>query len=87
LSSQWSLTFRLSHQYAICIPLLPHSRYMLCPSHPPWLHRSNYTWGSVQAMKLLIMQFYPTSCHFISLWSKYSPLHPVLKHPQSMFLP
>jgi hypothetical protein len=27
-------------------------------------------------MKLLIMQFSPTSCHFISLWSKYSPQHP-----------
>jgi hypothetical protein len=24
-----------------------------------------------------------SSCHFISLWSKYSPQHPVLKHPQS----
>jgi hypothetical protein len=36
-------------------------------------------------MKLLIMQFSPTSCHFISLWSKYSRQHPVLKHPQSMF--
>jgi hypothetical protein len=36
-------------------------------------------------MKLLIMQFSQTSCHFISLRSKYSPQHPVLKHPQSMF--
>jgi hypothetical protein len=32
-------------------------------------------------MKLLIMQFSPTSCHFIPLWYKYSPQHPVLKHP------
>jgi hypothetical protein len=38
-------------------------------------------------MKLLVMQFSPTSCHFIPLWSKYSPHHPVLKHPQSTFLP
>jgi hypothetical protein len=38
-------------------------------------------------MKLLIMQFSPTSCHFIPLRSKYSPQHSVLKHPQSMFLP
>jgi hypothetical protein len=37
-------------------------------------------------MKRLIMQFSPTSCHFIHLLSKYSQ-HPVLKHPQSMFLP
>jgi hypothetical protein len=37
-------------------------------------------------MKLLIMQFSPTSCHLISLPSNYSPQYPVLKNPQSMFL-
>jgi hypothetical protein len=67
-------------QYPICIPLLPHSCYM------PWLSHSNYTWRRVQVM-MLIMQFSPTSCHFISLRSKYSPQYPVLKHPPSMFLP
>jgi hypothetical protein len=28
------------------------------------------------------MQFSPISRHFISLRTKYSPQHPVLKHPQ-----
>jgi hypothetical protein len=28
------------------------------------------------------MQFSPTSYHFIPLWSKCSPQHPVLTHPQ-----
>jgi hypothetical protein len=46
-----------SHQYPICIPPLPHSWYMPCPSHPPCLNRSSYTWRRVQVMKLLIMQF------------------------------
>jgi hypothetical protein len=46
-----------------------------------------YTWWRVQVMKLLIMQFSPTSRHFFSLRSKYSPQHPFLKHPQSMFFP
>jgi hypothetical protein len=36
---------------------------------------------------LLIMQFSPTSCHFIPLRSKYSTQHPVLKHLQFVFLP
>jgi hypothetical protein len=36
-SSKWSISFWLSHQYPICIPLLPHSCYMPCPPHPPWL--------------------------------------------------
>jgi hypothetical protein len=35
-------------------------------------------------MKLFIKQFSPTPCNFISLRSKYSPRHPVLKHPQSI---
>jgi hypothetical protein len=46
---------------------------MLRPSLS-WLDISNYTWRRVQVMKLLIMQFPPTSYHFIPLWSKYSRL-------------
>jgi hypothetical protein len=30
----------------------PHSYYMPRPSHPPWLNNSNYTWRTVQVMKL-----------------------------------
>jgi hypothetical protein len=41
-SSQWSLSFWLSHQYPICIPLLPHSCYLPRPSHSSWLDHSNY---------------------------------------------
>jgi hypothetical protein len=52
---------------------------MPCPSHPPWFDHSNFTWRRAQVMKLLIMQFSSTSCHFISLQSKYSSQHPVLK--------
>jgi hypothetical protein len=32
-------------------------------------------------MKLLIMQFSPTSCLFIPLWAKHSPQHPQLGRP------
>jgi hypothetical protein len=46
---------------------------MPCSSHLSSLHHSNYTWRRVQAMKLLIMQFSPTSSHLISLRSMYSP--------------
>jgi hypothetical protein len=42
-SSQWSLSFLLSHKYHICIPLPPHSCYMFCKAHPPSLDHSNYT--------------------------------------------
>jgi hypothetical protein len=61
--------------------------YMPSPSHPPWLYHSDYTWWSVQVMKLLIMQIPPTSYHYISLQFKYSSQYPVLKHPKSMLFP
>jgi hypothetical protein len=51
-------SFWLSHQYPICIPLLPHSCYMHRPSHPSWLDYSNYTWRRVQVMKLLLIYFH-----------------------------
>jgi hypothetical protein len=54
-----------------------HSCYMPCPSHTPSLDHSNYTWRRVQVMKLLIMQFSPTSCHFSSLRAKYFTQHHV----------
>jgi hypothetical protein len=41
----------------------------------------------IQVMKLLTVQFSPTSRHFISLRSKYSPQHLTLKHTESTFLP
>jgi hypothetical protein len=71
----------------ILCPFLFLSCYMPYPSHPPRLGHSKYTWRRVQVMKLLIVQFSPTSRHFISLRSKYSPQHHVLKHLQFIFLP
>jgi hypothetical protein len=47
----------------------------------------NYTCHRVRIMQGLIMQFSSTSYHLIPLRYKYPPQHPVLKHPQSMFLP
>jgi hypothetical protein len=38
-------------------------------------------------LEFIIMQFSLTSCHFSILWSKYSPQHPILKHPQYILLP
>jgi hypothetical protein len=48
----------------------PNSCYMPRPFHPSRLDYSNYTWRRVQVMKLLIMQFSPTSRLFIPFWSK-----------------
>jgi hypothetical protein len=51
----------------------------------PWLYHSNYTWRRLRVIKILISQFSPLSHHFIPLRSKYSPHHPVLKHPSVYF--
>jgi hypothetical protein len=58
-------------------PSLPLSCYMPCPSHSLWLDHSNYIWRRIQVMKLLSMQFSPTSCHFIP----YSQTPSVCVHP------
>jgi hypothetical protein len=77
--------------FHLAFPLITHIRSsspkcnMACPSHHPWLDHSSCTWRRVQVMKLLIMLLSPTSYHFTSLGSKYSPQHPVLKHPHSVF--
>jgi hypothetical protein len=60
--------------------------YIPCPAHPPWLGRSSFTWQRVQIIMLLIMQFPPSTYHFIPLRPKYSTQHPVLEHPQPMCL-
>jgi hypothetical protein len=65
----------------------PHSCYMASQSHPLRLDYSTYTWRRVQIEKLLVMQLSPSTRHLIPLRSKYRPQHPVLKYPQSMFLP
>jgi len=65
--------------------LSPVTFYMLRPSYPPRFNHSNNIFWKVQ-MKLLIMQFSPVSCHFLSLKSKYSSEHPVPKHNQSTVL-
>jgi hypothetical protein len=46
-SSQLSLSFWLSHQYPICIPLLSHSCYMPYPSYTPWCDHSNYATSEI----------------------------------------
>jgi hypothetical protein len=50
----------------------PNSCYMPCLSHPSLLDHTNYTWRRVQVTKLLTMQCFPISCHFISLRARYN---------------
>jgi hypothetical protein len=84
-SSNWFLFLRFSHQNPVYTSPLPHTCYMPRLSHSSqFSHSSNTEWG-VQIMKLLIMLFSPLPCHLVPLRPKYSPKHPILKHPQSAF--
>jgi hypothetical protein len=52
-------------------------------SYPPPRNCPNIICWRLEIRKLLSIQFSPTSYHFPNLGPKYSPQHPVLKHPQS----
>jgi hypothetical protein len=52
---------------------------MPCQSHTPSVHHPNNISPEIQIMNILCMQVSPASCYF-----KYSPQHPVLKHPKSV---
>jgi hypothetical protein len=86
-SSYWYFSFWFSQPKSYMHSSSPHAFYMPWPSHPPWINHSNYITWRIQVMKLLILQFSPTSYHLISLWSKYSPQCPLFKYPQFMFFP
>jgi hypothetical protein len=48
--------------------------YMPRPSHPPWLHHSNYTWRRVQVMNLPLRSFIqrirPGPMLLVIFWNK-----------------
>lgn len=46
----------------------------------PWCYHSNKVWRRVEIEKILVMQFFPDSWHFLPLRFKYYPQHPLLKH-------
>jgi hypothetical protein len=84
-SAEWSLPFRFSDHNFICI-LISLVCYMAVPSPPCFDNPNNILW-SAQVTKLLIMQSFPISHYFLTLSSKYSPQHPVLKTPPICVLP
>lgn len=65
--SQWSLSWKVSYQHFVFASLLTHTCYTLCQSHP-WIWA---VW--IKMMILLITQFSPVFCYFISLGYKNSP--------------
>ena len=73
-SPKWSFSLRASTKNPVYASPLPHTCYMPRPSHySRFYHQTNIGWA-VQITKL---PFY-----LVPLSPKYSPQHPILKHPQ-----
>jgi hypothetical protein len=86
-SSYCSLSFWLSAQNPIYIPLLSHACCMPFLSNPPCSEHSNYIWRKVKVMKLVIIPSFLTLYDSIAFRLKSSPQHSVIKYLQSVFLP
>ena len=86
-SPKWSLSLRFPHQNPLYAFPLAHTCYMPSTFHSSrFYHPDNIGLGA-QIIQLLIMLFPPLPCYLVSLRPKYSPQHPILKHPQPAFLP
>ena len=84
--SKWYLSLKFPHKNPLCTSLIHCTCNMTRPSLSSWLsHPSNIRWE--QIIKLLTTPSPPLPCYLVPPRPLYSPQHPILKHPQPMFLP
>ena len=62
-----------------------HTCHMPRPSHS-WLYHPLNIWWGVQTINLRFMLSSPVPSYLVPLRSSFLPLHPILEHPQPMFL-
>jgi hypothetical protein len=70
------VSFWLSHQNLLHIPVISHAYHMPRPPHSPWFDLPNSIWGWVQNMKLLIVQL--LSCLIEKPLKKLAPHLPMV---------
>ena len=75
----------VSHQNLLCICPFLHTCHMSRLSHSSWFDRPNNICGRVQVIKFLLM-YSSFPCHLAFLRPRYLPQHPILEHPQTVFL-
>ena len=85
-SPKWFLSLRFPQQYPVYTPFPPPHALYAPPISSRFYQPKNIGWA-VNIMKLPIMYFSPITCYLVPLSPKYSPQHPILKHPQPSFLP
>ena len=72
--------------YPVYASPLTHTRYMPCPSHSSRFYHPNDIGWAVTDHQALHSVAFPLQCYLGSLRPKYSPQHPILKHPQPTFV-
>jgi len=78
-------TSRLPHQNPVYASTLSRTRYMPSPSNSSRFDHPNNIGWAIQIIQLLVMQLPPLSFYLVPLRPKFSPQHPILKHPQPTF--
>ena len=85
-SSKWSLCLRFHHKNPVCTS--PPPIRAAWPDHLIILNLITCViFGEEYRSFSPSIQFSSLACYFIPLRSKYSPQHPIFKHPQPTFLP
>ena len=85
--SKWPLSLRFPHRNPVYASPIPHTYYMLRPSHSSRFDQPNNIWWGVQIIKLLCMNFSLLRLYPSPIRPKYSPRHRIMKHPQLTFVP
>jgi hypothetical protein len=78
-----TFTPRSSHQNPVCTSPFPRAYYIPHSSHYPW-SPAKYL---VCVTGHTASRSSPLLCYLVPLRPKYAPQHPILKHPQPLFLP
>ena len=86
-SSKWFLSLRFPHQDPICTYPAPHTWYKPRPSHHLDLITGIIYGEEYRSRSSSLCSFSPLPCYLVPLRPKYSPKHPILKHPQPTLLP
>ena len=85
-SSKRSPSLRYSHQNHVCTSSLPHTCFLPRPSLSSGFGHLNSVWWKVGAIKFLILKSSRLPFYLVHIRPKYPPQHPILEHPQPMFI-
>ena len=85
-SSKWSPSFKLPHQNPVYASPLTYIRYMPHLPHYSRFYPPKNLGDQYRSLSSSLL-FSPRSSYLIPLRHKYSPQHPILKHPQPTFRP